>query len=192
LPPFSLHRYIHRAAATALNTALNADALSEKVSEATDYSLVAEFSLSVLLAGRYKLQRLNHQFRNINRSTDVLAFPSSEPGDKISKISDNSASPTNSTNSSGVFLGDLALAHEELRKTARQFHTSPQTQLAHLVIHGMLHLLGHDHDTRKHTIQMRDLETQALAQLKLPSPWNNLQGKNLNESHHNFLSNLPT
>ncbi|MDA8000625.1 MAG: rRNA maturation RNase YbeY [Alphaproteobacteria bacterium] len=136
-------RHIRRAALAALDTA----------------AAPPNVSLSVMLAGRQRLRALNREFRNTDLSTDILAFPAAAARD----LKDD--------RDSAVFIGDLALSHEELRKTAGQFNASPCEQLAHLIVHGVLHLLGHDHDIPARARRMRRLESEALARLSLPDPW---------------------
>ena len=111
-------------------------------------------SLSVLLAGGRRLQSLNRAFRQDDRTTDILAFPADERGpDGVRR------------------LGDLALGLEGLRRTARGFGAGDSDQLAHLVIHGVLHLLGHEHGAPGPRARMRGAEARALARLGLPDPW---------------------
>jgi len=82
-------------------------------------------AVSVLLCGDARMRRLNREFRKIDRPTDVLSFPAGDP----------------------VFLGDVAIdVPYAARQAARRGHPlDREVQL--LVAHGVLHLLGHDHET---------------------------------------------
>jgi probable rRNA maturation factor len=77
-----------------------------------------------------ELQRLNRTFRRKNYATDVLSFPI-----------DPDAAPT------GRYLGDLAISWQRAREQAREFGHSVETEIQVLMLHGVLHLLGMDHET---------------------------------------------
>jgi probable rRNA maturation factor len=87
--------------------------------------------LSVLLTGDAGIRRINREFRGKDRATDVLSFPSGggprPPG----------APP---------FLGDLAISLETARRVAREDRRPLADELARYLAHGLLHLLGHDHE----------------------------------------------
>lgn len=82
-------------------------------------------SVSVLLCGDARMRRLNREFRKIDRPTDVLSFPSFEPG----------------------FLGDVAVDVPYAARQARKRGHPVDREVQLLLAHGVLHLLGHDHET---------------------------------------------
>ena len=86
-------------------------------------------SLSLLLSNNKNIKRLNKNFRNRNKSTDILSFPSSK---KI-KISKN------------TYLGDIIISYEYLDKPKSQDFKLFKEKVIKLFIHGFLHLLGFDH-----------------------------------------------
>ena len=86
-------------------------------------------SLSLLLSNNKNIKRLNKNFRNRNKSTDILSFPSSK---KI-KISKN------------TYLGDIIISYEYLDKPKSQDLKLFKEKVIKLFIHGFLHLLGFDH-----------------------------------------------
>ena len=81
-----------------------------------------------LITGDTELRRLNRDFRGKDYATDVLSFPSSR--DAV-----------------GPFLGDIAISLGRARAQAREFHHSIEHEVQILMLHGVLHLLGHDHET---------------------------------------------
>jgi|KBSMisStandDraft_5_1062788.scaffolds.fasta_scaffold648093_2 probable rRNA maturation factor len=83
-----------------------------------------------LITGDTELRRLNRDFRGKDYATDVLSFP---------------AEPLPSGN--GAFLGDIAISLGRARAQAREFHHSIEHEVQILMLHGVLHLLGHDHET---------------------------------------------
>lgn len=82
-------------------------------------------TLSVLLCGDARMRRLNRDYRRIDRPTDVLSFPSGEAG----------------------FLGDVAIDVAYAARQARRRGHSLAREVQLLLAHGVLHLLGHDHET---------------------------------------------
>ncbi len=96
------------------------------------------------------VQRLNREFRGKDRPTDVLSFPMEEPGD----------------------LGDLVLGHPFVLQEAARLAKNPIAHAQHLVIHGVLHLAGWDHERDEDEAEaMRALERRAMAMLGLGDPY---------------------
>lgn len=96
---------------------------------------------------------LNRRFRGKDKPTNVLSFPSGEE-----------ATP-------GVPLGDIVVARETVEREATLDGKPFDHHLMHLVVHGMLHLLGYDHESEAEAEAMERLETAALAELGLPDPY---------------------
>ena len=108
--------------------------------------------VSLLLTDNTEIQTLNKDWRGKDRPTDVLSFPS-DPVDR-------------------PFLGDIAVAYGITAKDARAGEKSLEQHLSHLLIHGLLHLLGHDHKDDTEAAEMEALEVAALASLGWPDPYN--------------------
>jgi probable rRNA maturation factor len=106
-------------------------------------------ALTVLLADDARLGELNARFRGKSGPTNVLSFPAA----------------------SGSYLGDLALAHGVIFREAQASGKSLRDHAIHLVVHGVLHLLGHDHQTPREAHAMETLETAILAQLGVADPY---------------------
>ena len=109
---------------------------------------VANTELSILIAGDAKLRRLNREYRNIDRPTDVLSFAQDPP------YSGDSTTP--------CLLGDIVISADRARRQAREAGVPLQTELSRLVAHGVLHLLGYDHHTEKDAVRMSEAEEDAL------------------------------
>ncbi len=108
-------------------------------------------ALVILLTDDESLRELNHRFRGKDAATNVLSFPA----------------PPNP----GGHLGDIALAFGVCDREARAQVKPLADHLRHLVIHGVLHLLGHDHQDDDEALVMEALETQRLADLGIPDPY---------------------
>ncbi len=103
--------------------------------------------VDVLLAGDRTLRRLNREFRGKDKATDVLSFPS--PAEVA-----------------GEHAGDLAISIETARRQAREHGHTLRDELRILLLHGVLHLLGMDHETDGGTMALR--ESRLRARLRLP------------------------
>lgn len=122
-----------------------ADALARRAALAAG----ADGPVTILLADDRALRRLNVAHRGRAKPTNVLSFPGEHP----------------------THLGDIALALGVVRREARAAGRRPAAHLAHLVAHGTLHLLGHDHAGAGDARRMERAEARAMARLRLPNPW---------------------
>lgn len=114
----------------------------------------AERSLDVLLTGDGVLAELNQQWRGKSSPTDVLSFPAE-------------ANPEG-------FLGDIAIAYGVAARDAKSTQKTLSAHLSHLLIHGLLHLLGHDHIEDSDAERMETLEKTALAKLGIADPYSRI------------------
>lgn len=116
--------------------------------------------LAVLLTDDAAVQALNKTWRGIDAPTNVLSFPA---------VWRDEGSPE--TDDAPLMLGDIAIAYETMRKEADSESKPFENHLAHLTVHGFLHLLGYDHTTDDEAEIMEGLETKILAQLRIPDPY---------------------
>jgi len=118
----------------------------------------ARVELYVVLTDDTEQQRLNSLFRGQDTPTNVLAFPAWEPG-------------TRSPPGAPLLLGDIVLAFETVVREAAEQAKPFADHLRHLIVHGVLHLLGHDHQTADAASMMESLETVILARLGVSDPY---------------------
>ena len=109
--------------------------------------------VSVLFAGDKKIIELNKRFRKINLPTNVLSFPSF-----IQKNNE-------------IFLGDIIFSAETIFREAKRDKKSFKSHLIHLFIHGVLHLIGYDHQTENNAKVMESLEIKILETLNINNPY---------------------
>ncbi|MCK9914140.1 rRNA maturation RNase YbeY [Microbacteriaceae bacterium K1510] len=118
--------------------------------------------MSVILTDDAAIQALNRDWRKIDKPTNVLSFPGSTP--KIAGVP--------------ALLGDVIVAYETLAREADEEEKPVLHHLAHLVVHGYLHLLGYDHETDSEADAMEGLERQILARLNIADPYRAREGGN--------------
>jgi len=117
--------------------------------------------LAIVLTDDSAIRALNRVWRGIDRPTNVLSFPmrpqvlAAEPA--------VSALP--------LLLGDIVIAFETTAQEARTESKQFADHLAHLAVHGFLHLLGQDHDNDRDAEAMEGLERAILARLGIPDPY---------------------
>ena len=114
--------------------------------------------VSIVLGDDELLQRLNRENRDADRPTNVLAFPCDPPGGSLPE-----GAPR--------LLGDVVLSRETIAEEARLQYKPFENHLRHLVVHGILHLLGYGHDTETEAQTMESLEVVILARMKIPDPY---------------------
>jgi len=139
----------------------NAEALAQRAAEAA--ATVADgadedLEVSVMLTDDESIRTLNRQWRGKDKPTNVLSFPAPEqPGLEGPR-----------------HLGDIALAYETLVREAEEESKPLADHFAHLVVHGVLHLLGYDHETDEEADVMEALEVKALAGLGIADPYRDM------------------
>lgn len=110
--------------------------------------------VTVLLCDDAEIRQLNRDFRNFDKPTNVLSFPATAaPGQEPAP------------------LGDIAIAFETVRAEAHEESKSLRDHTSHMVVHGMLHLLGYDHENGEDAERMERLEVRILEKLGIPDPY---------------------
>lgn len=110
--------------------------------------------LTLRFCSAAEMQHLNHAYRGIDRSTNILSFPFAEP-----RLTDP------------PLLGDVLLCHAVIAEEAACQHKSLEAHLCHLIVHGCLHLLHYDHHEPQEAAHMENLEIEILADLGFPNPY---------------------
>jgi probable rRNA maturation factor len=121
----------------------------------------APVELAIILADDAKQRRLNRDHRRRDASTNVLAFRGWEPGTHVPP-------------GAPLLLGDVVLAFETVEREAADQQKPLADHLRHLVVHGVLHLLGYDHLTQAEAAIMEPLEAAILAKLGVPDPYRDI------------------
>ncbi|WP_240782471.1 rRNA maturation RNase YbeY [Roseococcus sp. SYP-B2431] len=127
-----------------------AEALARRAVEAALADQRTSGHLTLLLTDDAEIRRLNGGFRGKEKATNVLSFPA----------------PYGS-----LTLGDLALSLGVVKREAAAEGRRIAAHYAHLIVHGVLHLLGHDHLAAGEAVTMERAEARILHRLGLPNPW---------------------
>ena len=107
------------------------------------------YELAVVLADDAFVRDLNRDYRGKDKATNVLSFPSDEKG----------------------CLGDIVLAFETVEREAAEQGKTFRHHACHLLVHGVLHLLGHDHEEEKEAVLMEQKEVKILKKLGIANPY---------------------
>ncbi|MGP0093236.1 MAG: rRNA maturation RNase YbeY [Xanthobacteraceae bacterium] len=108
--------------------------------------------VAVVLTDDSAVRALNRKWRRIDAPTNVLSFPAKPGG-------------------AGPLFGDIVIAYETTWREAEEGRKPFDHHLAHLAVHGFLHLLGHDHGSDAEAEAMERLESVILAELEVPDPY---------------------
>jgi len=118
--------------------------------------------MSLLFTNDESVHDLNRDWREKDKPTNVLSFPMLERDELLALEADGPP----------VLLGDIALAHETCAREAGEKGIALEAHATHLIVHGLLHLAGLDHEiSPQHAREMEALEVKALAKLGLPDPY---------------------
>lgn len=106
------------------------------------------------------VRNLNREYRGVDESTDVLSFA-------LGESRNGSGEPAFVMPPDGILhLGEVVISYPRAAKQASDHGCDPKEELAWLVVHGVLHLLGHDHDEPTRESQMRAIERRVLSQVR--------------------------
>ncbi len=113
------------------------------------------YEISIVLANDNFVQKLNRQYRDQDKPTNVLSFPTMD-------------SPTPNR---PIILGDVILAYETIKRETEEQNKTLEEHFSHLLIHGVLHLLGYDHQTPAEAEAMEAIEVNILAEFNITNPY---------------------
>jgi probable rRNA maturation factor len=122
--------------------------------ENSGFAIDGPCEISVLLTDDAAQQALNREWRGKDKPTNVLSFPALEADEAIEGL-----------------LGDISLGYETLVREAVELEKPFEHHFAHLLVHGLLHVLGYDHETEQQALAMEARETDIMGLLGYPDPY---------------------
>jgi probable rRNA maturation factor len=127
------------------------NAVRRAVTQAAAMLSTGPAELAIVLTDDSTIRALNRDWRGVDKPTNVLAFPTQQ--------------------AAAGHLGDIVLAFETISREARGERKPLAHHLAHLAVHGFLHLVGFDHERPKDALEMERTERKILRQLAIPDPY---------------------
>ena len=125
-----------------------------------EFEFDRDIEVNIKLTDDSEIQILNREFRGKDKPTNVLSFPGMTDED-LDFLPDDAH----------FHLGDIALAFETINREADDQEKTLQNHVLHLTVHGLLHLLGFDHETDDEATEMETLEVDILAKQSIPNPY---------------------
>lgn len=134
-----------------------------------DAAVPSGVEVSLVLLDDAAMRDLNRRFRQQDKATNVLSFPALDR-QQLRRLSQGGMPPWHPPGKP-VALGDIALGLETVMSEAAAQNKQPEAHFRHLLIHGFLHLLGHDHIAPDDADEMERLEAAILAAMGLDDPY---------------------
>ena len=122
-------------------------------------SVGAEVELGVLITDDESVRELNRRYRGVDRTTDVLSFALAEEGSEVD--SPGFVNPPDGL----LHLGEVIVSYPQAARQAEENNRTIEQEMALLVVHGTLHLLGYEHDEPVREKEMRSLEERILSEV---------------------------
>ena len=120
----------------------------------------SKLSVTITLTTPENIQKINKEYRNIDKATDVLSFPMFEKDELSEKVEKKDFAYED-------ILGDIVISIERVEQQAKEYEHSFEREFSYMLVHGFYHLLGYDHIQEEDKIIMRTKEEKILLELKI-------------------------
>lgn len=120
----------------------------------------SKLCLTITLTNPENIRKINKEYRNVDRETDVLSFPMFEKEDLEEKIKKQAFEHED-------VLGDIVISIKRVEEQAKEYGHSFERELSYMLVHGFYHLMGYDHIEEADKIKMRPKEEKILNDLKI-------------------------
>lgn len=125
----------------------------DAIAAAADTLSTTDGEVSIVLTDDQAIRTLNREWRKIDKATNVLSFPAAPAG------------------GGEKMFGDIVIAYETLAQECNDEGRDFLHHLAHLTVHGFLHLVGYDHQTDSDADEMEGIESKIMSAMKMPDPY---------------------
>jgi len=140
------------------------DLVSKVVAKVLEYEECEEdYEVSISFVDNEEIRSLNKEYRGIDKETDVLSFPMLDFVDEELEEEDEDAEYIDEE----LPLGDIVISMEKASEQAQDYGHSQERELAFLLVHGMLHLLGYDHESEAEEKEMFEKQEAVLKEMGL-------------------------
>ena len=116
--------------------------------------------MTIILTTPQNIRKINKEYRNIDKETDVLSFPMFEKDELDKKIENNDFEYED-------VLGDIVISIEKVKEQAEEYGHSFERELSYMLVHGFYHLMGYDHIEEEDKKVMRPKEEKILKDLEI-------------------------
>ncbi len=116
--------------------------------------------ITITLTNEKNIRKINKQYRNMDKSTDVLSFPMFEKDELSRKIKNNLFEHED-------ILGDIIISIPKVKEQAKEYGHSFKRELSYMIVHGFYHLMGYDHINEEDKKEMRPKEKKILKDLNI-------------------------
>jgi probable rRNA maturation factor len=131
--------------------------IKKALAAAAEAEELPEVEVSVTVVDNETIHQMNKEYRGVDRPTDVLSFPLWEPDEEWVIDEEETAVP----------LGDLVISLPKAKEQANDYGHSLERELGFLAVHGFLHLLGYDHETKEQEKEMFARQEEILGRIGL-------------------------
>lgn len=155
---FSLDHHIIVQRATREAPAPHSKLLRQYVIKVLDQLQIKSVEVTIRIVGIEEMINLNHTFRQKMKPTNILSFPADLPKDISLPL---------------TILGDIVICAAVVNQEALEQHKESSAHWAHMIVHGLCHLLGYDHETDAEAEVMESLESKIMNSLGFDNPYKN-------------------
>ena len=121
--------------------------------------LPRDAEVDVTVTDDEEIRALNREFRQLDKSTDVLSFPLNDPEDvQAGQFEIN-------PDTGKIMLGDIVISYETMQRQAIEYGHGEEREFTYLLVHSLLHLIGYDHEVEEDKREMRAMEEKVVGEL---------------------------
>lgn len=137
----------------------------ETIKKAINLEGIEDAEFCIAFTDDEGIRKLNAEYRDIDRATDVLSFPVNMLIKPISEYSDKTSEFLEITDEGAICLGDIAISLDTAKRQAEEYGNTLEEEIAFLAVHGILHLMGYDHIEEDDELKMRQRQREALGRV---------------------------